>query len=67
MILLARELNDAYPEHRLALMDIAVKRNAYGRQLDSFEADIHIKDIGKFTRSSFGLPRSCGWGRASRS
>mgnify|MGYP000446679900 CR=1 FL=1 len=48
MILLARELNDSYPENRLALMDIAVKRNAYGRQLDSFEADIHIKDIGEF-------------------
>ncbi len=48
MILLAHELNDSSPESRLALMDIAVKRNAYGRQLDSFEADIHIKDIGKF-------------------
>jgi 5'-phosphate synthase pdxT subunit len=49
MILLARELNDAYPEHRLALMDIAVKRNAYGRQLDSFEADMsHQRILGKF-------------------
>lgn len=48
MILLARELNDSYPENRLALMDIAVKRNAYGRQLESFEADLHIKNIGDF-------------------
>jgi len=48
MILLARELNDSYPENRLALMDISVKRNAYGRQLDSFEADLSIKNIGKF-------------------
>lgn len=48
MILLARELNDSSPQNRLALMDIAVKRNAYGRQLDSFEADLHIKNIGDF-------------------
>jgi 5'-phosphate synthase pdxT subunit len=48
MILLARELHDAYPENRLALMDISVKRNAYGRQLDSFEADLQIKGIGEF-------------------
>lgn len=48
MILLARELNDSSPQNRLALMDIAVKRNAYGRQLDSFEADLHIKNIGEF-------------------
>ncbi len=48
MILLARELNDSYPEIRLALMDISVKRNAYGRQRDSFEADLQIKGIGDF-------------------
>ncbi|MFN4219136.1 MAG: pyridoxal 5'-phosphate synthase glutaminase subunit PdxT [Candidatus Bipolaricaulia bacterium] len=48
MILLARELNDSHPENRLALMDISVKRNAYGRQLDSFEADLQIKNIGNF-------------------
>ncbi len=48
MILLARELNDSYPENRLALMDISVKRNAYGRQRDSFEADLQIKHIGPF-------------------
>jgi len=48
MILLARELNDSSPENRLALMDIAVKRNAYGRQLDSFEADLSLKNIGEF-------------------
>ena len=29
-------------------MDIAVKRNAYGRQLDSFEADLSLKNIGEF-------------------
>ncbi len=48
MILLARELDDSHPQNRLELMDIAVKRNAYGRQLDSFEADLQITDIGEF-------------------
>ncbi len=48
MILLARELNDPYPENRLALLDITVKRNFYGRQLESFEADLQIKNIGSF-------------------
>ncbi len=48
MILLARELKDSSPENRLALMDITVKRNAYGRQLESFEADLQIKNIGEF-------------------
>lgn len=48
MILLAREMNGSHPENRLNLMDITVKRNAYGRQLDSFEADLQIKEIGAF-------------------
>jgi 5'-phosphate synthase pdxT subunit len=30
----------------LGVMDIAVERNAYGRQVDSFEADLELKDIG---------------------
>ncbi len=48
MILLARELNGSSPKNRLNLMDITVRRNAYGRQLDSFEADLQIKEIGAF-------------------
>ncbi|WP_423792627.1 pyridoxal 5'-phosphate synthase glutaminase subunit PdxT [Methanocaldococcus indicus] len=31
----------------LKLMDIKVKRNAYGRQKDSFEKEIEFKDLGK--------------------
>jgi pyridoxal 5'-phosphate synthase pdxT subunit len=31
----------------LGLMDIAVVRNAFGRQRDSFEADIHLPLLGK--------------------
>ena len=35
--------------HRLAVMDIAIRRNAYGRQLDSFEADLQVAGLeGEF-------------------
>ncbi len=47
MILLAKELTN-YPQNYLGLIDIAVKRNAYGRQIDSFEAELNIKSIGLF-------------------
>lgn len=45
MILLAKELDKDEPW--LRLMDIKVKRNAYGRQVDSFETDLEIKGVGK--------------------
>jgi 5'-phosphate synthase pdxT subunit len=41
MILLADEVLDGRPDQRsLAAIDIAVRRNGYGRQLDSFETDL---------------------------
>jgi len=46
MILLAREPSD--PKVRpLGLMDITVKRNAFGRQRDSFEAELAIPALGE--------------------
>lgn len=33
---------------RLSLLDISVKRNDYGRQIDSFETELSIDKIGKF-------------------
>ena len=30
----------------LGLLDVAVERNAYGRQLDSFEADLDMPALG---------------------
>ncbi len=36
LILLAKEISDTKAEETLALLDIAVKRNAYGRQIHSF-------------------------------
>jgi 5'-phosphate synthase pdxT subunit len=47
MILLAKEIVENKPRS-LGLMDITVSRNAYGRQADSFEADLQIKNIGAF-------------------
>lgn len=45
MILLAKEVIGE-PAH-LALMDIAVRRNAYGRQLDSFARNVTVPDVGR--------------------
>jgi 5'-phosphate synthase pdxT subunit len=45
MILLARDVGgNSVPS--LGVMDIRVKRNAFGRQVDSFEADIDIPALG---------------------
>jgi 5'-phosphate synthase pdxT subunit len=46
MVLLAREIEGS-EQSRLGLMDVAVKRNAFGRQVDSFEADIHVPVLGE--------------------
>jgi len=35
-------------QSRLNLLDISVRRNNYGRQMESFEADLTISEIGKF-------------------
>jgi pyridoxal 5'-phosphate synthase pdxT subunit len=44
MILLAKEVGGGVP--LLAVLDIEVRRNAYGRQVDSFETDVDIKGVG---------------------
>jgi 5'-phosphate synthase pdxT subunit len=45
MILLARRIADGEAPV-LPLLDIEVRRNAYGRQLDSFEADLDVPALG---------------------
>jgi 5'-phosphate synthase pdxT subunit len=46
-ILMAREVSNAVPgQTQLALMDMRVQRNAYGRQVDSFEADLRVPLLG---------------------
>jgi 5'-phosphate synthase pdxT subunit len=46
MILLANELPDSSVEP-LGLMDITVRRNAFGRQVDSFETKLSIPVLGE--------------------
>jgi 5'-phosphate synthase pdxT subunit len=44
MILLAREASDGLPgQLLLGVLDIVVRRNGYGRQLHSFEADVELE------------------------
>ncbi len=45
MILLADRLADG-EEPVFALLDLEVRRNGYGRQLDSFEADLNVPILG---------------------
>lgn len=46
MILLASTVHDARPDQRsFAALDIDVRRNAYGRQVDSFECDLEVADL----------------------
>ena len=47
MILLADRIADARPDQQtLGGIDMTVRRNAFGRQVDSFEEDLHIHAIG---------------------
>lgn len=45
-ILLAKNIIGNY-QPSLALMDISIKRNSYGRQIDSFETKLKIKNFKK--------------------
>lgn len=46
MILLSREILDGRTDQRqLAALDVVVRRNAFGRQVDSFEADVDFADV----------------------
>jgi 5'-phosphate synthase pdxT subunit len=46
MILLATDVLDGRADQRsFGVIDLAVRRNAFGRQLDSFEADLDVRDL----------------------
>src|SRR2546428_555635 len=47
MILLAREILGGEPDARIGLMDMTVHRNAFGRQIDSFETDLDFSGLPK--------------------
>jgi pyridoxal 5'-phosphate synthase pdxT subunit len=44
LIVLASRVEDGEP--LLSLLDVTVQRNAYGRQVDSFEADVDVRGVG---------------------
>jgi pyridoxal 5'-phosphate synthase pdxT subunit len=44
MILLAREV-EGPPQDLLGVLDVRVRRNAFGRQVASFEADVDVKGL----------------------
>jgi 5'-phosphate synthase pdxT subunit len=46
LILMAREIEDGNLP-RLGVLDVRVRRNAFGRQVDSFEADLEVPTLGK--------------------
>ncbi|MCA0179257.1 MAG: pyridoxal 5'-phosphate synthase glutaminase subunit PdxT [Actinobacteria bacterium] len=47
MIMLADRIADGRDDQQtLGGLDITVRRNAFGRQVDSFEADLHIRELG---------------------
>jgi 5'-phosphate synthase pdxT subunit len=51
MIVMARKVQGGEP--LLSLMDVTVSRNAYGRQVDSFEADVPLRDSSEPVRGVF--------------
>ncbi|MGH2529281.1 MAG: pyridoxal 5'-phosphate synthase glutaminase subunit PdxT [Actinomycetota bacterium] len=51
MIVMAQRVEGGEP--LLSLIDITVRRNAYGRQVDSFEADIEVQGIDYPVRAVF--------------
>ena len=74
MILLARDIVGGEPDGRIGLMDLTVQRNAFGRQIDSFEVELPFKGLddaaprGLHPRAAgrAGRTRGRGAGHAAR-
>ncbi|HCZ06799.1 MAG: pyridoxal 5-phosphate synthase pdxT subunit [Thermotogota bacterium] len=43
LIVLAKEIANAPDQETLELLDVTVERNGYGRQIDSFEAELEVE------------------------
>jgi len=56
MIACARTITDGEPPI-LGVVDVDVRRNAYGRQVQSFEADIDVRGIGEMRAVFIRAPR----------
>ncbi|RZA08929.1 MAG: pyridoxal 5'-phosphate synthase glutaminase subunit PdxT [Proteobacteria bacterium] len=62
-ILMAREVENP-AQSSLGVMDIVVRRNAYGRQIDSFQEDVHLSS-GEVQPAAFiRAPMFLSWGPA---
>jgi len=47
LILMSREVLDGRPDQiSLGILDVSVRRNGYGRQVESFEADLSVGPLG---------------------
>jgi 5'-phosphate synthase pdxT subunit len=54
LILMAKDVVGADDApHRLGVLDVAVRRNAYGRQVESFECDLEIRGLERPYRAVF--------------
>ena len=54
MILLSSKITDGRNDQKpLNLIDIEVRRNGYGRQIDSFESDLMVKGFENFFKGVF--------------
>jgi 5'-phosphate synthase pdxT subunit len=61
LIVLAKEIEN-YPQESLGVIDIKVRRNAYGRQVDSFEEYVEIKGFDRPFKAIFiRAPRVEAW------
>jgi pyridoxal 5'-phosphate synthase pdxT subunit len=54
LILMAHDVvGDQDAPHRIGALDVGVRRNGYGRQVDSFEADLDVEGIDGTVRAVF--------------
>ena len=67
MIMLADRIEGGRPDQEtIGGLDVTVRRNAFGRQVDSFEADLDIAGARRRARARGVHPRAVGRGGGRR-
>jgi pyridoxal 5'-phosphate synthase pdxT subunit len=62
LILLSREVLDGrYDQWSFPALEVAVRRNGYGRQISSFETTLDVKDVGELTGVFIRAPKIVTW------
>ncbi len=61
LIALANRVEGGEP--LLSLLDVTVRRNAYGRQVDSFEASVDVREVGEVRAVFIRAPQMLDVGR----